>query len=91
MARAELSLGFYQNPVRSEHISESTHPLRNLLLPLLNFRIAEGRETREAILLVVMNHIFGDLFNGRKSPWEGNKEGQVGCLSATLQGRCLVS
>lgn len=80
MAKTELSLRLCQNPP----------PLRNLLLPLLNFCIAEGRETREAVLLMVMNHIFGDLFNGRKSPWEGNKGGQVGCLSATLEGRCLV-
>lgn len=41
-------------------------PCRNLLLPLLNFCIAEGRETREAVLLMVMNHVLRDVFDGRK-------------------------
>ena len=63
----ELSLGFYQNDP----------PHRNLFLPLLNFCVAEGGKTREAVLFVVMNHVFRDLFNGRKGSWEVNK-GKLG-------------
>lgn len=48
--------GMYQN----------APPCRNLFLPLLNFCITEGRETREAILFMVMNHILRDVFDGRK-------------------------
>lgn len=51
---------------------------RKLPLPLLNFCITEGGETGKAVLLVVVNHVFRDLFDGRKGPWEVNKgEGEL--------------
>lgn len=46
---------------------------RSLLLPLLNLCVAEGGEPREAVLLMVVNHVFGDVFDGRKGSWEVNK------------------
>lgn len=48
-------------------------PRRNLLLPLPNFCITEGGEPREAVLFVVVNHAFRDVFDGRKGSWEVNK------------------
>lgn len=39
------------------------------LLPLLDFRIAEGGEAWEAILLMVVNHVLRDLVNGREGSW----------------------
>lgn len=64
-------------------------PLKKLPLPLLNSCFAEGGETRKAIFLVVMDHIFRDLFNGRKCSW-GKQEEKVSrnWLSVVFRGAC---
>lgn len=41
-------------------------------LPLLDFGLAEGGESWEAVLLVVMHHVLRDLLDGREGSWEAN-------------------
>lgn len=98
MAGPELSVSYSMQPGTSQQAPLSLMGSlsilwqgENLLLPLLNLRVAKGGKARQAILFMIVNHVLRDLFDGWKCSWKERRKESVWATESRPKEQTLAT